>query len=104
MCRPRRRTLQPIGAPLPANASHFAVDPSEGLLATSTTAGGVQLWDLRSGRETGTLPGPGGGPVQLAFVAGGGALVTLGTDGTGTLWEGRRSRGSSGHATSQDAP
>ena len=81
------RTLQPIGAPLPANASHFAVDPSEGLLATSTTAGGVQLWDLRSGRETGTLPGPGGGPVQLAFVAGGGALVTLGTDGTGTLWD-----------------
>jgi WD40 repeat protein len=81
------RTLQPGGAPLPANASHFAVGPSEALLATSTAAGAVQLWDLPSGRPILTLLAAGGAPVQLAFEARGDALVTLADDGTGTLWD-----------------
>jgi DNA-binding SARP family transcriptional activator/WD40 repeat protein/energy-coupling factor transporter ATP-binding protein EcfA2 len=82
------RMLQPIGAPLLANASRFAIDPTDRLLATSSNAGAVQLWDVRSGLpQGGTLPGAGGAPAQLAFVAGGSALVTLGTDGTGTLWD-----------------
>jgi len=81
------RTLQPIGAPLLANASRFAIDPSDRLLATSSYAGAVQLWDVRSGVQEGALPGAGGAPAQLAFVAGGGALVTLATDGSGTLWD-----------------
>ena len=81
------RTLQPIGAPLLANASRFAIDPSDRLLATSSNAGAVQLWDIRSGLLQGTLPGAGGAPAQLAFVADGGALVTLATDGSGTVWD-----------------
>ena len=82
------RTLQPIGAPLLANASRFAIDPSDRLLATSSNAGAVQLWDIRSGLPQGeTLPGAGGAPAQLAFVADGGALVTLATDGSGTVWD-----------------
>jgi WD40 repeat protein len=80
------RTLQPIGAPLLANASRFAIDPSDRLLATSSYAGAVQLWDVRSGLPQGALPGAGGAPA-VAFVAGGGALVTLARDGSGTLWD-----------------
>jgi WD40 repeat protein len=84
------RTWQPIGAPLPGNASRFAIDPSNRLLATSSTAGAVQLWDIRSGRPQGdTLPGIGNGPALLAFVSGGSALVTLRTDGSGIVWDAR---------------
>jgi WD40 repeat protein len=84
------RTWKPLGAPLLANASRLAIDPSDRLLATSSTAGAVQLWDVSSGRpQGGTLPGTGGGggPAQVAFVAGGSALVTLGTDGSGFVWD-----------------
>jgi WD40 repeat protein len=82
------RTWQPIGTPLPGNASRFAIDPSDRLLATSSTPGAVQLWDIPSGRPQGdTLPGIGSGPTLVTFVSGGSALVTLRTDGSGTVWD-----------------
>ncbi len=81
-------TLRPIGAPLLANANRFAIDPANRLLATSSAAGAVQLWDVRSGRRLGgPLPGIGGGPARLAFTANGSALVTLRPDGTGFVWD-----------------
>jgi WD40 repeat protein len=82
------RTWQPIGAPLPGNASRFAIDPSNRLLATSSTTGAVQLWDIRSGRPQGDiLPTSGSGPTLTTFASGGSALVTLRTDGSGAVWD-----------------
>lgn len=82
------RTWKPVGAPLLANASQFAIDPADRLLATASTAADVQLWDVRSGRPLGdVLPGLARGPAPIGFVAGGRALVTLRQDGKGIVWD-----------------
>ena len=98
------RTLQPIGAPLLANASRFAVDPSDRLLATSSYTGAVQLWDVRSGRPTGRPSREPVAPRRSLPSWQAAALLSrwprTGPEPCGTF---ALSRGRGAHAPSQDA-
>jgi WD40 repeat protein len=86
------RSWKPLGAPLDANATRFALDPHDRLLATASSRGDVQLWDVPLGRPLGgALPGLPHGPVHVAFADRGSALAVLRGDGRGMLWDVRPS-------------
>ena len=58
------------------------------MLATTSSDGTTQLWDIPSGRPIGTpLPGDPNHPVSAAFVEGGTHLVTLDDNGRGYVWD-----------------
>jgi WD40 repeat protein len=83
-------TWKPHGPPLAghANPGRFALSPDERMLATTSSDGTTQLWDVPSGRPIGTaLPGVAGHPVSAAFVDRGTHLVTLQDNGRGYLWD-----------------
>jgi WD40 repeat protein len=83
------RTWRPMGPPVRGGPrpGRFALDPDDRLLATTSGDGGTQLWDVSSGRPIGgPLPGVAGGAALAAFVAGGTAVVVVGRDGQGALW------------------
>jgi DNA-binding SARP family transcriptional activator/WD40 repeat protein len=83
------RTWKPRGPPLAGHASpgRFALSPDDRMLATTSSDGTTQLWDVPSGRPIGTaLPGVAGQPVSAAFVDRGTELVTLHDNGRGYVW------------------
>jgi WD40 repeat protein len=62
--------------------------PDGQTLATTSEDGTTRLWDVSSGRATGTaLPGFAKRYVAAAFVDGGTHLVTLDDSGRGDLWD-----------------
>jgi WD40 repeat protein len=84
------RTWKPRGGPLGGSSGtgRFALTPDDHLLATTSTDGTTQLWDVRSGRPIGTaLPGVAGQPVSAAFIQGGADLVTIDRHGRGDAWD-----------------
>jgi len=83
------RTWKPRGRPLAGHArpGTFALSPGDRVLATTSSDGTAQLWDVSSGRPIGTaLPGVAGQPVSAAFVDRGTALVSLHDNGRGYVW------------------
>jgi WD40 repeat protein len=84
------RTWKSRGRPVAgqANPGRFALTPDDHMLATTSSDGTTQLWDIPSGRPIGTaLPGVANHPVSAAFVDGGTHLVTLQDTGRGYLWD-----------------
>jgi WD40 repeat protein len=84
------RTWKPVGAPLTGQArpGSFALSPDERMLATTSSDGTTQLWDIPSRRPIGTaLRGAANHPVSAAFVDRGNHLVTLHDNGRGYLWD-----------------
>jgi WD40 repeat protein len=84
------RTWKPRGPPLAGQASPgiFALSPDHRVLATTSSDGTTQMWDVASGRPIGgPLPGVAGRPVSAAFVARGTQLVTLHDNGRGYVWD-----------------
>jgi WD40 repeat protein len=83
------RTWKPRGPPLAGHTSPgtFALSPDNRVLATTSSDGTTQLWDVPSGRPIGTaLPGVSGEVVSAAFVDRGTHLVTLQDNGRGYIW------------------
>jgi WD40 repeat protein len=83
-------TWTPRGPPLAgqANPGQFALSPDERMLATTSSDGTTQLWDIPSRRPIGSaLPGVANHPVSAAFVDRGTYLVTLHDNGRGYLWD-----------------
>jgi WD40 repeat protein/DNA-binding SARP family transcriptional activator len=82
------RTWQFVGPPLVGQTKPrmFALSPDDRILATTSSDGTTQLWDVASGRPIGSSL-PGDANVSAAFVDDGTHLVTLNDNGHGYLWD-----------------
>ena len=67
------------------NAVAFSPDGSR--LVTGDFNGSVRLWDLRTGRELGSISGNLGDVIDFAFVLDGTRIATSSSDGTVRLWD-----------------
>ena len=68
-------------------AEGVAFDPSGARIATASTFGVAEIWDVGSGDKVATLAGHTGAVNEVAFGAEGSVVATASTDGTVRLWD-----------------